>query len=126
MNGKSPEGDRVPCTVCLDLDRTLEHDDSRWRYEIKEDLTAEHSLEFESSQLELSANAGCATCLIVRDGFKEFVDRVASSEKLEQYRGRFILQSDCPLEVEILDQRQNADSDSDVMARVQYYTLEGL
>jgi hypothetical protein len=109
------------CDVCLSLDRFSDEDD-RWQLGMKADLTAEYSLEFVSSQLRVSIESGCATCSIVLSGLELISRNLSLFDASKPYRGRFILQSDSPLEVEIFDEEED-DSPSSACARIQFYTL---
>lgn len=111
------------CDVCLSLDRfSDEHD--RWQVGVRTDLTAEHSLEFVSSQLKISVESGCATCSIVLSGLELISRNLSLFDASKPYRGRFIFQSDSPLEVEIFDEDEE-NSPSSACARIQFYTLPG-
>ncbi|KAG9229836.1 heterokaryon incompatibility protein-domain-containing protein [Amylocarpus encephaloides] len=116
------------CDVCLDLDR---FSDDRWKLSIKADLTDEYSFQFESSRLGDSVDAGCENCSIVKRGL-ELISRNLSLFDVSQiYRGRFILQPDSPLEVEILNEEEKKEYEEGEefeatgCARVQFYTLPG-
>jgi hypothetical protein len=116
-----------PCAVCLGLDR-LSVEPNRWQLNIKADFTAEYSLKFESSQLSASVESGCETCSIISRGLGLISRNLLLFDASRAYRGRLILQPDCPLEVEILDEDPEEEEDSQLSARarVQFYTLRGV
>ncbi len=118
------------CDVCLGLDRRSVEDD-RWVQVIKGDLTAEHTLLFESSKLHASAESGCETCSIVSRGL-ELIGRDFSLFDVSlAYRGIFILQAERPLEVEIFEEKEEEEEEEEEEAeanactRFQFYTLPG-
>jgi hypothetical protein len=113
-----------PCDFCLGLDRDSVEDD-RWQLGIKADLTAEYSLEFDSSQLSASVKSGCETCSIVSRGLELISRNLSLFDASRAYRGRLILQPDCPLEVEIFDEEDD-DFRASTRARIQFYTLPGV
>ncbi|PVH81233.1 HET-domain-containing protein [Cadophora sp. DSE1049] len=107
----------MPCDVCFSLDRFSDEDD-RWRIDIKADLMAEYSLPFTLSKLSASAESGCETCSVVLSGLKLISRNLSLFDVARDYSGRFILQSDRSLEVEIFDNEENNS-----VARIQFYTL---
>jgi hypothetical protein len=107
------------CNVCLDLDHTSS---ARWHVAVKDNLTIDYSLEFEHSELALAATRGCPTCTIIRDGLELMSRKSFLFEDWKPCRGRLILQTDWPLEVEVIDGHKQ-DSQS---VRFQYYKYEGL
>jgi hypothetical protein len=107
-----------PCLVCLNFDRLFDHG-NRWHVDVRDDLTLEYSLEFEFLQLKLSAQSGCPTCSIVLSGLQLMSRKLFIFEESQQHQGRFILQADSPLEVEVIDPRKNEP------VRIQYYTPTG-
>ncbi|KAH8597733.1 heterokaryon incompatibility protein-domain-containing protein [Bisporella sp. PMI_857] len=106
------------CLICLNFDR-LFGDGNRWHVDVRDDLTLEYSLEFESQQLKRSAESGCATCSVVLSGLQLMSRKSFIFEEWQPHRGRFILQADSPLEVEVIDPQKNEP------VRIQYYTLTG-
>ncbi|KAH7357083.1 heterokaryon incompatibility protein-domain-containing protein [Rhexocercosporidium sp. MPI-PUGE-AT-0058] len=113
----------MPCDVCFSLDRfSDEHD--RWRIDIKADLMAEYSLTFTFSKLGASAESGCETCSVVLSGLKLISRNLSLFDVARDYSGRFILQSDHSLEVEIFDKEEQIPVASPC-ARIQFYTLPG-
>jgi hypothetical protein len=106
-----------PCDICLSFDRHFDRG-NRWHVGIRDDLTLEYSLEFECQQLKISAQSGCATCSVVLSGLQLMSRKYIRGES-QPHRGRFILQADSPLEVEILDPEKKEH------VRIQYYTLIG-
>jgi len=109
----------MPCEICRNFDRHFDSGNC-WHADIRDDLTLEYSLEFESQQLKLSAQSGCATCSVVLSGLQLMSRKYALIRGESQpHRGRFILHSDSPLEVEILDPETKEH------VRIQYYTLIG-
>lgn len=112
-----------PCDICLNLDRILDEDD-RWRIDIKDDLTAEYSLAFDSSRLKDAVNSKCVICSIVLEGLELTGNKLSLFDALRPYRGRFILQPGCPLEVEVFDGDEYNKSES-ARTRIQFYTLPG-
>jgi hypothetical protein len=116
-----------PCKTCLDLNRFTEQAKARWCVEIKDDLREEYALEFESPGLEVSAKSGCRICWIVRNGLELMSRKLFLLDTSQAYRGRFILQTDCPLEIEVSDSQQVDDEaqEPSQCARVQFYTVPG-
>ncbi|KAE9364356.1 HET-domain-containing protein [Stipitochalara longipes BDJ] len=112
------------CDVCLSLDRFSDADD-RWQIDIKADLMPEYSLQFTSSKLRVSVESGCETCSVVLSGLKLISRNLSLFDVSRDYRGRFILQSDCSLEVEVFEDDEN-NSAASAYARIQFYTLPGL
>jgi hypothetical protein len=108
------------CDTCFDLD----HTSTRWNVDVKDNLTIEYSLSFESSQLALAAEQGCAICSLIRNGLELMSRKLFLFDQLRPYRGRFILQTDCPVEVEVVDESR-MDLSAKPSARIQYYTHEG-
>ena len=107
-----------PCLICLNFDRLFDHG-NRWHVDVRDDLALEYSLEFESLQLKLSAQSGCAKCSIVLGGLQLMNRKLFIFEESQPHRGRFILREDNPLEVEVIDPQKNEP------VRIQYYTLAG-
>jgi hypothetical protein len=119
------------CDVCLGLDRNSV-EDNRWVQVIKGDLTAEHSLLFGSSKLHASAESGCETCSIVSRGIELIGRDLSIFDVSLAYRGRFILQAERPLEVEIFEEQEEGEEEEEEEAeesactRIQFYTLPGM
>jgi hypothetical protein len=111
----------MPCDVCLGLDRFA---DDRWKIEIKADLTPEYSLAFLSSQLMESVESGCTACSMVLRGLDLISRNLSLFDASRPFRGRFILQPDNPLEVEIFHTAAEEPS-IDTFARVQFYAHSG-
>lgn len=111
------------CDVCLNLDRFLDEDD-RWQIGIKADLMPEYSLQFTLSKLRVSVESGCETCSVILSGLKLISRNLSLFDVSREYRGRFILQSDCSLEVEIFEEDEY-NSAASAYARIQFYTLPG-
>jgi hypothetical protein len=123
------------CDVCLGLDRCRLVEDDRWVLGIKADLTAEHTLLFESSKLHASAESGCETCSVVSRGLELIGRDLSLFDVSLAYRGRFILQAERPLEVEIFDEQEGEEEEEEeegekaeasVCTRIQFYTLPGM
>jgi hypothetical protein len=112
-----------PCGVCLNLDR-FSDEDHGWQIDIKDDLTAEYSLAFVSSRLKNSGDSRCVICSIVLNGLELMNVKLLLFDTSRPYRGRFILQPDCPLEVEIFD-GEEFDLLASARTRFQFYTLPG-
>jgi hypothetical protein len=120
-------GCKMPsCEVCLDLDKCAitESGKPRWDDAIKDDLSPEHSLEFDLSELEMSAKSGCHICAVVWNGWGLMGQKLLVDQP-QPPRGRFILQANCPLEVEIFNMCP-PEKKSVPFARLQFYTLAGL
>jgi hypothetical protein len=122
------------CDVCLGLDRRSLEDD-RWVQVIKGDLTAEHSLLFESSKIHASAESGCETCSIVSRGLELIGRNLSLFDASLAYRGRFMLQAERPLEVEIIEEQEEEkeeekeeeeEAEAITCTRIQFYTLPGM
>ena len=113
----------MPCSICLNLDRSSDEED-RWQIEIKDDLTAEYSLAFVSSQLKNSVISQCVICSIVLNGLELMSSKLSLFDAEQPYRGRFIVQPGCPLEVEVFD-GEEFDTSASARTRVQFYTLPG-
>ncbi|KAH6677603.1 heterokaryon incompatibility protein-domain-containing protein [Halenospora varia] len=109
-----------PCSICLKFDRLYDHG-NRWQVGIRDDLRLEYSLEFDFQKLMQSAQSGCATCSIVLNGLQLMSRKLFILDDLESQprHGRFILQAESPLEVEVVDAQKNE------RVRIQYYTLAG-
>jgi hypothetical protein len=118
-----------PCHVCLGLQQhSADSEDDRWQLGFKADLTAEYTLDFESSQLHTSVESGCDTCSVVSSGL-ELINRNLSLFDVGLYRGRFILQPqpEIPVEVEIFNDEleEKDDFPPSTRARIQFYMLPG-
>jgi hypothetical protein len=117
----------APCEVCLDL--RLHHasplEGRNWRVRVKDDLTLEYLLQFASHDLKRLSEAGCGTCWIVKEGLSRISVNLHLFDDTGPYQGRFILQDDCPLEVEVFGE-QAVKSDKSFSLRIQYYSLQGL
>jgi hypothetical protein len=106
---------RQICEVCLGLD----HTSTRWRVVVRDDLTIEYTLEFKFPELTLAADRGCPICSIIHKGLELMSSALLLSDHTQTYRqgGRFILQNDSPIELEL---------DGCRSSRIQYYTDEGV
>ncbi|RDW68597.1 hypothetical protein BP5796_09254 [Coleophoma crateriformis] len=110
------------CEVCLDfqLDHVSRLERRHWRIRVKDDLTLEYCLDFASPDLRRSSENGCMTCQIVKGGLSLFSDNLHFFDDKRPYQGHFVLQDNCPLEVEIL----TVKSDRKLTIRLQYYSLD--
>ncbi|CAG8950117.1 hypothetical protein HYFRA_00008352 [Hymenoscyphus fraxineus] len=112
------------CRICLDLNPFIEENE-RWTIGVR-DGCVEYVMGFVVDQLEISAGNGCPTCSAIWSGLKlltsshSIFPAIASTPQ----RGRFILQEECPLEIELM-QGANGDSEIYPPVRIQYYTAAG-
>jgi hypothetical protein len=112
----------IPCNVCLGLDRCANRDGRLWEIDVRDDLTFEYCLTFVSSQLELSAQAGCPTCSIIWNGLELMNRKLCLFNSSLPCPGRLILQPGSPLEVELFNENEVQTKQP---VRIQYYTIGG-
>ena len=126
--------DHEQCLVCLDLDRNTGNDHRRWKTRFDKNIK-EYFLSFEIIELQTSSSQ-CAICLIVSKGIALMSEIVFDLSKAS--KGRFVLQTQCPLEIELLGEEVEAedeaeDDDKDKTKagsfgfgyRLQYYGIKG-
>lgn len=112
------------CEVCLGLrlDHTSRLEDRNWCVRVKDDLTLEYYLEFASYDLNRASEMGCRICRIVAKGLWVMSSNLHLFDAQRPYRGRFVLQQDCPLEVEV----SGDPTSRSFSVRIQIYSLQGL